>query len=128
MAELITAADLHIDTTTDQGLFDWLLASLLFGRPVPQQAAASAFRKFKADGWDTPEHFTADLAEDRGPVGERPEDRDPPAVPGNVTEDITEIELLDPPVAGDVGEGLQQRFPAVSRPGPRQRSPALVTP
>jgi hypothetical protein len=27
MAALITAADLGIDTTTDQGLFDWLLAS-----------------------------------------------------------------------------------------------------
>jgi hypothetical protein len=26
MAALITAADLGIDTTTDQGLFDWLLA------------------------------------------------------------------------------------------------------
>jgi len=60
MAELITAADLGIDTASDQGLFDWLLASLLFGRPVPQRAAASAFRKFKADGWDTPEHFIAD--------------------------------------------------------------------
>jgi endonuclease III len=60
MAALITAADLGIDTGTDQGLFDWLLASLLFGRPVPQQTAAKAFRKFKADGWDTPEHFTAD--------------------------------------------------------------------
>ncbi len=36
MAALITADDLGVDTTTDQGLFDWLLASLLFGRPVPQ--------------------------------------------------------------------------------------------
>ena len=35
MAALITAADLGIDTSTDQGLFDWLLASVLFGRPVP---------------------------------------------------------------------------------------------
>jgi endonuclease III len=60
MAALITAHDLGIDTSTDQGLFDWLLASLLFGRPVPQQTAARAFRKFKEDGWDTPEHFTAD--------------------------------------------------------------------
>jgi hypothetical protein len=60
MAALITAADLGIDTRTDQGLFDWLLASLLFGRPVQQQTAATAYRKFKADGWDTPEHFTAD--------------------------------------------------------------------
>jgi hypothetical protein len=60
MAELITAADLGIDTTSDQGLFDWLLASVLFGRPVPQQTAANAFRKFREDGWDTPEHFTAD--------------------------------------------------------------------
>jgi hypothetical protein len=65
MTALITAADLGIDTTTDQGLFDWLLASLLFGRPVPQQAAASAYRKFKQDGWDTPDHFTAD---DRHPL------------------------------------------------------------
>ena len=65
MAELITAADLGIDTTTDQGLFDWLLASLLFGRPVPQKAAATAFRRFKEDGWDTPEHFIAD---DRRPL------------------------------------------------------------
>jgi endonuclease III len=60
MAALITAADLGIDATTDQGLFDWFLASLLFGRPVPQQAAASAFRKFKQDGWDSPDHFIAD--------------------------------------------------------------------
>jgi len=60
MAVLITAADLGIDTTTDQGLFDWFLASLLFGRPVPQEAAASAFRKFKEDGWDSPDHFTAE--------------------------------------------------------------------
>ena len=37
-----------------------LLASLLFGRPVQQQTAAKAYRKFKSDGWDTPEHFTAD--------------------------------------------------------------------
>jgi hypothetical protein len=65
MAALITAADLGIDTTTDQGLFDWLLASMLFGRPVPQRAAASAFRRFKQDGWDTPDHFTAD---DRHPL------------------------------------------------------------
>jgi endonuclease III len=60
MAALITAADLGIDATTDQGLFDWFLASLLFGRPVPQQAAASAFRKFKQDGWDSPDQFIAD--------------------------------------------------------------------
>jgi hypothetical protein len=59
MAELITAADLGIDTTTDQGLFDWLLASLLFGRPVQQKVAANAFQKFKEDGWDSPDHFTA---------------------------------------------------------------------
>jgi endonuclease III len=60
MAARLTATDLGIDTSTDQGLFDWLLASLLFGRPVQQQTAANAFRKFKEDGWDTPEHFTAD--------------------------------------------------------------------
>ncbi len=60
MTAWITAADLGINTTTDQGLFDWLLASLLFGRPVPQKAAASAFQKFKADGWDSPQRFTAD--------------------------------------------------------------------
>jgi hypothetical protein len=60
MAALITAADIGINVTTDQGLFDWFLASLLFGRPVPQEAAASAFRKFKQDGWDSPGHFIAD--------------------------------------------------------------------
>jgi endonuclease III len=60
MAALTTAADLGIDVTTDQGLFDWFLASLLFGRPVPQEAAASAFRKFRQDGWDSPDHFIAD--------------------------------------------------------------------
>jgi len=65
MAALITAADLGIDTTTDQGLFDWFLASLRFGRPVPQKAAASAFQKLKADGWDSPDHFIAD---DRHPL------------------------------------------------------------
>jgi hypothetical protein len=59
MAGLITAADLGIDTGTDQGLFDWLLASLLFGRPIPQQIAAKTYRQFKADGWDTPGPFTA---------------------------------------------------------------------
>jgi endonuclease III len=60
MAGLMSAADLGIDPTTDQGLFDWLLASILFGRPVPQKVAATAFRKFKEDGWDTPDHFIAD--------------------------------------------------------------------
>ena len=47
MVALITAADLGIDTKTEQGLFDWLLASLLFGRPVPQKTAANAYRRFK---------------------------------------------------------------------------------
>ena len=65
MAALITAVDLGIDTKTDQGLFDWLLASLLFGRPVPQKVGASAYRRFKEDGWDTPDHFIAD---DRHPL------------------------------------------------------------
>jgi endonuclease III len=65
MAALISAGDLGIDTSTDQGLFDWLLASILFGRPVPQKVAATAFRKFKEDGWDTPDRFTAD---DRHPL------------------------------------------------------------
>jgi hypothetical protein len=37
-----------------------VLASLLFGRPVPQKAAASAFQKFKEDGWDSPDRFIAD--------------------------------------------------------------------
>jgi endonuclease III len=60
MATLITAADLRVDTSTDQGLFDWFLASLLFGRPVPQKSAASAFDKLRDDGWDGPEHFIAD--------------------------------------------------------------------
>jgi endonuclease III len=60
MAALITAADLGIDASTDEGLFDWFLASLLFGRPVPQEAAASAYRKFRQDGWDSPDHFIAD--------------------------------------------------------------------
>ncbi len=60
MAAFITAADLGIDTNTDQGLFDWLLASMLFGRPIPQEAAASAFRRFKEDGWDAPDRFAAD--------------------------------------------------------------------
>lgn len=56
----LTATDLGIDPGTDQGMFDWLLASMLFGRPVPQRTAAAAYAKFKADGWDTPEHFIAD--------------------------------------------------------------------
>ncbi len=50
MTAFITAADLDIDTATDQGLFFWFLASLLFGRPVPQETAAGAFRKFREDG------------------------------------------------------------------------------
>jgi len=65
MNSQLTAADLGIDPSTDQGMFDWLLASMLFGRPVPQRTAASAYAKFKADGWDTPEHFTAN---DQHPV------------------------------------------------------------
>jgi len=60
MTALMTATDLGVDTSTDQGLFYWFLASLLFGRPVPQEAAASAFRKFRQDGWDSPDRFTAD--------------------------------------------------------------------
>jgi hypothetical protein len=65
MNSQLTAADLGIDASTDQGMFDWLLASMLFGRPVPQRTAASAYAKFKADGWDTPERFIAD---DQHPV------------------------------------------------------------
>ena len=65
MASLISPSDLGIDMTTDQGLFDWLLASILFGRPVPQKTAATAFRQFKDDGWDAPERFTA---ADRAPL------------------------------------------------------------
>jgi hypothetical protein len=48
MAALISAADLGIDTTTDQGLFDWLLASLLFGPPCrrrPPPAHSGSSRK-----------------------------------------------------------------------------------
>jgi endonuclease III len=60
MDSQLTAADLGIDPSTDQGMFDWLLASMLFGRPVPQRTAANAYAKLKADGWDTPEHFAAD--------------------------------------------------------------------
>ena len=37
----LTAADLGIDPSTDQGMFDWLLASMLFGRPVPQRLLCS---------------------------------------------------------------------------------------
>jgi endonuclease III len=65
MTSFISAGDLGIDMSTDQGLFDWLLASILFGRPVPQETAASAFRQFKDDGWDAPDRFTA---EERGPL------------------------------------------------------------
>ena len=66
MASLISPSDLDIDMTTDQGLFDWLLASILFGRPVPQKTAAAAFRQFKDDGWDaSPDRFTAT---DRAPL------------------------------------------------------------
>ena len=65
MASLISPSDLDIDMTTDQGLFDWLLASILFGRPVPQKTAATAFRQFKDDGWDAPDRFTAT---DRAPL------------------------------------------------------------
>jgi endonuclease III len=65
MSSQLTAADLGIDPSTDQGMFDWLLASILFGRPVPQRTAGSAYAKFKADGWDTAEQFAAD---DRHPL------------------------------------------------------------
>jgi hypothetical protein len=44
------APDRDGDTHADQGLLDWLLARLLSGRPVQQQTAATAYRKFKADG------------------------------------------------------------------------------
>ena len=60
MNSQLTAADLGVDPSTDQGMFDWLLASMLFGLPVPQRTAASAYAKFKADGWDAPEQFTVD--------------------------------------------------------------------
>jgi len=41
MATLTAAADLGIDTANAQGLFDWFLASLLFGRSGPQTQRSS---------------------------------------------------------------------------------------
>jgi hypothetical protein len=65
MADLVSAKDLGIDTNTDQGLFDWFLASMLFGRPVPQSTAVSSWHRLQDDGWTTAEHY---LGEDYHPL------------------------------------------------------------
>jgi endonuclease III len=56
----VTARELGINTSTDQGLFDWLLAALLFGRPIPQSIAVGTWRRLQADGWTTPSSFVSE--------------------------------------------------------------------
>jgi endonuclease III len=57
MTEHLTAADLGLDMATDEGLFGWFVASLLFGRPVQQTVAANTWKLFQQDGYTTPESF-----------------------------------------------------------------------
>ena len=60
MATQIGAVELGLDTHTDEGLFGWFLASLLFGRPVAPKLAAASWRRFIADGWTEPARFVVD--------------------------------------------------------------------
>ena len=59
MTNHLRASDLDLDTKTDDGLFGWFLASLLFARPIQEQVAAHAWRVLIADGFTTPESFVA---------------------------------------------------------------------
>ncbi|QVG65580.1 hypothetical protein JG551_003017 [Curtobacterium flaccumfaciens pv. flaccumfaciens] len=53
----ISAADLGLDMTTDEGVFGWLLASLLFGRPVQQEVAAHTWHLLLEAGYTTAEQL-----------------------------------------------------------------------
>ena len=52
-----TAKDLGLDVTTDDGLYGWFLASLLFGRPVQESVAIQAWKVLREDGFTSPESF-----------------------------------------------------------------------
>lgn len=60
MSKQIGADDLGIDTRSEQGMFEWFLASLLFGRPVSPELAAASWRRFIDDGWVQPARFVSD--------------------------------------------------------------------
>lgn len=53
--DTIEAPELGIDLAarTEQGLFQWLLASLLFGRPIQQELGQRAFQALAAAGIDS---------------------------------------------------------------------------
>ncbi|WP_412161676.1 hypothetical protein [Curtobacterium flaccumfaciens] len=55
----ISAANLNLDMTTDEGVFGWLLASLLFGRPVQQEVAAHTWHLLLEDGYTTAEKLAS---------------------------------------------------------------------
>jgi len=57
MSEHSTAEDLGLDLTTDDGLYGWFLASLLFGRPVQESVAIQAWKVLRDDGFTSPESF-----------------------------------------------------------------------
>jgi endonuclease III len=59
--KLIRAGDLGIDlgAGTEKALFRWLLACLLFGKPIQQEIARNAFLEFDHAGLDSPEAVLA---------------------------------------------------------------------
>lgn len=57
MSEHSTAKDLGLDLATDDGLYGWFLASLLFGRPVQESVAIQAWKVLNEDGFSSPESF-----------------------------------------------------------------------
>lgn len=61
MADNLQPKDLDIDLDpadpTPQSLYRWLLASLLFGRPVQQQVSAATYRVLIEHGFTSPATF-----------------------------------------------------------------------
>ncbi|BDZ48059.1 hypothetical protein GCM10025867_03000 [Frondihabitans sucicola] len=59
MADNLQPTDLDIDLNepTPQALYRWLLASILFGRPVQQQVSAATYRVLIERGFTSPATF-----------------------------------------------------------------------
>ncbi len=60
MSANLTPADLDIDPSSGspQQLFRWLLASVLFGRPIQQSVAAETYRTLLKNDFTSPQKFT----------------------------------------------------------------------
>jgi len=54
--KIVGSADLHIDLSSksEEELFKWFLASLLFGKPIQQDVAAQTYKHFVEEGINSP--------------------------------------------------------------------------